>query len=222
MKNEPRTTELPLDSDDYTNIVFPDFISNKNSKKISSKDIGANFAKINIHFLDYLKEYHVPVASVKLIDENTIKFLRYNEIKFSVRILNYIDRRTAKIFNKKEFEILDLPLYEYIYGDGEDNIVSESHLISFNLINFEHLKIVNRICSKVNAILRSYFERRGEFLGEVTCSFGEHGNKIYLVSDFTPVSLKILNLNNNSIDPYKLDTPSNVRKYTNFILNLIN
>jgi len=138
--------------------------------------------------------------------------------------LNYVDKHTAKIFSRKENEILDLPVYEYHYGFGNNNLISESHLISFNLINFEQLKIINRICSKVNAVLRSYFERRGEFLGELTCSFGEHGKKIYLVNDFTPKSLKILNLNknNNSIDPYKLDTSSKIRKYTDFILNLIN
>ncbi|MCH7827963.1 MAG: hypothetical protein IIC75_08355, partial [Bacteroidetes bacterium] len=118
---------------------------------------------------------------------------------------------------------LDLPVFEYHYGKASNNLISESHLISFNLINFEKLKIVNRICSKVNAVLRSYFERRGEFLGEVTCSFGEHGNKIYLINDFTPVSLKILDLNknNNSIDPYNLITSSNLSKYTDFILKII-
>lgn len=222
MKNELKTPYLPLDSEDYINQIFPDFISNGKSKKIKCKDLGKNFAQINMYFLDYLKKYHVPVASVKLVDENIIKYLRYTEIEFSVRILNYVDKRTSKIFKKKENEILDLPVYEYHYGNESKNLVSESHLISFNLINFEKLKIINRICSKVNAVLRSYFERRGKFLGEVTCTFGEHTNKIYLVNDFTPISLKILNLNkdNNSIDPYKLDTPSSVRKYTDFIFNL--
>lgn len=224
MKNEIKTPCLPLESDDYINHVYPDYISNCKSEKIKSENLGADFAKINISILDYLKKYHIPVASVKLVDENTIKYLKYTKINFSIRILNYIDKRTAKIFNKKENEILDLPVFEYYYGSGRNNLVSESHLISFNLINFDNLKIINRICSKVNAVLKSYFERRGEFLGEVMCSFGEHGNKIYLVNDFTPVSLKILNLNkdNNSIDPYKLETPSNVKKYTDFILNLIN
>ena len=223
MKNELKTFSLPLESDDYINQVYPDYISNGKSEKIKSKNLGTNFAKINISILDYLKKYNIPVASVKLEDEYTIKYLKYTKLNFSVRILNYVDKRTAKIFNKKENELLDLPVFEYHYGKTSNNLISESHLISFNLINFEKLKIVNRICSKVNAVLISYFERRGKFLGEVTCSFGEHKNKIYLVNDFTPVSLKILDLNknNNSIDPYKLETPSNVRKYTDFILNLI-
>lgn len=224
MKNELKTPTLPLDLDDYINQIFPDYIFNGKSEKINSKNLGADFAKINMYFFDYLKKYHIPVASIKLIDENKIKYLKYSEIEFAVRILNYVDHRTSKIFNRKEYEILDLPIYEYRYGYGKDNLVTESHLISFNLINFEKLKIINRICSKVNAVLRSYFERREKFLGEVTCLFGEHRSKIYLVNDFTPLSLKILNLKNDnrSIDPYKLDTPSTVRKYTDFLLNLIN
>ena len=224
MKNELKTPSLPLDSEDYLNQYFPDYVINGKSKKIKFNNLGENFAKTNIHFLDYLKTYHVPVASVKLIDKNTIKFIKYNPISFSIKILNYIDKRTSKIFGKKEKEHLDLPLYEYHVGKGNNTLVSESHLISFNLINFEQLKVINRICSKVNAVLRSFFERRGVFLGEVTCSFGEHGNKIYLVNDFTPLSLKIFDPNNKNkkFDPYKLETPAKLRNYTDYILNLIN
>jgi len=224
MKNELKTPTLPLDSEDYLNQVYEDYIYNGKSKKIKSKNLGANFANINSHLLDYLKTYHVPVASVKMVGDNTIKFIKYSPINFSVKVLNYIDKRTAKIFGKKENEHLDLPLYEYHFGGGSNNLVSESHLISFNLINFEQLKTINRICSKVNAVLRSFFERRGVFLGEVTCSFGEHGKKIYLVNDLTPLSLKIIdqNIKNKFIDPYKLDTPVKLRNYTDYILNLIN
>jgi len=224
MKNEVKIPALPFDSDDYINHFYPDYILNGKSEKIKSKNIGADFARINMYFLDFLKKYHVPVASIKLVDENKIKYIKYSEIEFTVKILNYVDKHMAKIFKKKENEILNLPVYEYHHGISNNNLISESHLISFNLINFEQLKIINRICSKVNAVLSSYFERRGEFLGEMTCSFGEHRNKIYLVSDFTPLSLKILNLKNNhhSIDPYKLNTSSIVRKYTDFLLNLIN
>ena len=223
MKNELKTPSLPLDSEDYLNQYFPDYVINGKSKKIKFNNLGENFAKTNIHFLDYLKTYHVPVASVKLIDKNTIKFIKYNPISFSIKILNYIDKRTSKIFGKKEKEHLDLPLYEYHVGKGNNTLVSESHLISFNLINFEQLKTINRICSKVNAVLRSFFERRGVFLGEVTCSFGKHGEKIYLVNNLTPLSLKITEQNNKNkfIDPYKLETPAKLRNYTEYILNLI-
>ena len=223
MKNELKTPTLPLDSEDYLNQVYEDYIFNGKSKKIISKNLGANFAKINSFLLDYLKTYHVPVASVKMVCNNTIKFIKYSPISFSVKVLNYIDKRTAKIFGKNENEHLDLPLYEYYFGDGNNNLVSESHLISFNLINFEQLKTINRICSKVNAVLRSFFERRGVFLGEVTCSFGKHGEKIYLVNNLTPLSLKITEQNNKNkfIDPYKLETPAKLRNYTEYILNLI-
>ena len=104
----------------------------------------------------------------------------------------------------------------------KDSIVSESHLIAFDLCTFEDLKIINRICSKINAVMKAFFERRHETVAEFTCSFGKHDGKIYLIDDFSPFSLKVFpNGNSNGwVNPYSLKTSSEMRKYTDFLLNL--
>ncbi len=86
------------------------------------------------------------------------------------------------------------------------------------------LKLINRICSKVNAVLKSFFERRNFCLAEVTLGFGKHEDKIFLVDDFTPRSLKIIPSDKESkkyLDPYKLDTAAEVKNYTDHLLNLM-
>ena len=64
------------------------------------------------------------------------------------------------------------------------------------------------MCSKINAVLKSFFERRNLLLAEVCCIFGKNDEKIFLIGDFTPKSLKILPLDQESkwSDPYKLTT----------------
>ncbi|HES60208.1 MAG TPA: hypothetical protein ENO18_07240, partial [Caldithrix sp.] len=138
------------------------------------------------------------------------------------RIYNAVDKRTAKIFNRKEFEILMLPLFEFHYGDGKDSLISESHLISFELCTYEELKLINRICSKVNAVLKSYFERRGVILAELDCFLGKAEEKIYMVGGFSPKSLKIIpqEMNNKAVNPYKITTPAQLRKYTDHLFKL--
>jgi hypothetical protein len=129
---EQLVKNISLDGTNYILVEYPDFIED-DKKKIRVKGLGEKFASINSFFLDYLKEYHIPVAFVKPLSKNSLKFLNYKKFPFFIKVYNAIDKRTAKIFSKKEFESLNLPLFELHYGNGKDSIVSESHLIAFDL-----------------------------------------------------------------------------------------
>jgi len=215
--------ELPLDEQDYLIVEYLDFFSSNGNKKVKVKNLGEKFAAINSFFFDYLKEYHVPAAFVKLHNKTTLKFIKHTRFPFYIKIVNVIDKRTAKIFNKKENDILNLPIFEIHFGEGKDTLITESHLISFDLCTNEDIKVINRICSKVNAVLKSYFERRGYLLAEASCSFGKFEEKIFLVDDFTPRSIKVIpfNKNNNGIDPFKFNTSAEIRHYTDQLFNLM-
>ncbi len=216
--------ELPtIDREDFLILEYPDHFQSNGSNIIKSKNLGEKFAHLNSFFFDYLKEYHIPTAFVKSENKNTLKFLKHERFPFVVKILNSVDKRTSKIFHKKENEILHFPIFEFHVGDGKDSLVSESHLVSFNLCTVEDLKLINRICSKVNAVLKSFFERRNMILAEVSCCFGKHENKIYLVDDFTPRSLKILPVEEDKkwSNPYKLTTAPEIKKYTDLLHNIM-
>jgi phosphoribosylaminoimidazole-succinocarboxamide synthase len=220
---ELQKKEMPLDNSEYIIMEYSDYFQDGNTKKIKSKDIGEKFASINAFFFDYLKEYHIPAAFVKNVNKNSLKFIKHEKFRFSVKILNIVDKRTAKIFGDKEGRSLVIPLHEFHYGDGKESLISESHLISYNLCSNDDLKLINRICSKINAVLRSFFERRNLLFAEVCCNFGKSNDKIYLIDDFTPKSLKVLPLNNSNkwSDPYKLQTSAQIKNYTNQIYNLM-
>jgi phosphoribosylaminoimidazole-succinocarboxamide synthase len=211
------------DNHTFQMVEYPDYFIDLNDNKIKSKNLGEKFAAINSFFLDYLKEYHIPSSFLKLENKTYLKYLKHDKYPFSIRILNVIDKRTSRIFHKKEFENLPLPVFELHYGIGKDTLISESHLISFDLCNIEDYKIINRICSKINAVIKSFFERRNSLLAEVTCHFGKLDDKIYLLDDFTPASLKVIPLNkdNHFVDPYKFATSAEIKHYTDHLFNLM-
>jgi len=214
--------ENPEPEPPFQVIEYHDYYCNGNGK-IKCKNLGEKFASINSYFLDYLREYHIPGAFLKLEGKNTLLFQKYDKFPFSVRILNIIDKRTGRIFNKKELDPLVLPLFELHHGSGKDSLISESHLIAFDLCTIDEIKTINRICSKINAVLKSFFERRNSLLAEVTCSFGKNEDKIFLVDDFTPPSMKVIPLTreNHFIDPYKFGTASEIKQYTDHLINLM-
>ena len=220
MNNEGLKTITAFDND-YILHQYSDSFSHDGKIKINFNGLAENFVFINSFFLDYLKEYHLPISFVKTHNKNSLRYLKHENLDFYVKILNLCDKRTAKIFDKKQSEPLMLPLLEYHYRNGKDSLISESHLTSFDLCTAEDLKIINRFCSKINAILKSYFERRNSTLAEVSCYFGKIENKIYLIDDFTPISLKVIPLNKNpkEIDPYSLRSSQSIKHYTDYLHN---
>ena len=197
---------------------------NDKNKKVKVKDLGKKFASINSFFFDYLKEFNIPCAYIKKTDKKSLLFVKYSPLSFTVKILNSADKRISKIFSVKQGENLTLPVIEYHYGIFKDAIISESHLISFNLCTYDDLKFINRLCSKINAVVKSFFERREETIAEFSCNFGKYEGKVYLTNDFSPLSLKIFKLNEDGKlpDPYKLETAGQMNKYTDHLYKFTN
>jgi phosphoribosylaminoimidazole-succinocarboxamide synthase len=216
--------DLTLDGQNYQLIEYDDYFVNQKNKKIKSKELGEKSATLNSYFFDYLKGYNIPCAFFKKSDKKNLVFLKFTEFQFDLKILNAADKRTAKIFSIKPGTALELPIFEYHFGDSKDPIITESHLISFDLCTYEDLKFINRLCSKINAIIKSFFERRNESLVELTCRFGKFEGKIFLIDDFSPLSLKIISRETNGKlpDPYKLETSAQMKKYSDHLLKITN
>lgn len=206
---------------EYSLIEYPDYLIN-GSIKVKSKNLGDRFASINSFFFEYLKEFNIPSAFIKKENLNTLKFLKIEPFPFSIKILNSADKRNSRLFGLKESQPFNIPLIEIRYGNGNDNLITESHLVSLELCSIENLKLMYRLCSKVNAIIRSFFERRSVYLAEITCNFGKLDDKIYLVNDFTPLSIKILPVNseNGFPNPYKLVTSLEIKQYTEHLFTI--
>jgi len=204
-------------------VEYNDFFITSKNKKVTAKHFGEKSASLNSYFFEYLKGYNIPCAFVKKADKRSLQFLKYSEFSFSVKILNSADVRTAKIFSIKLGSPLELPIQEYHYGDSRKSVITESHIISFNLCSYDELKMINRLCSKINAVVKSFFERRSVSLVELTCIFGKFDGKIYLIGDFSPLSIKVSNNKlDEKLDPFKIETFAQMKKYTDYLLKLTN
>ncbi len=214
--------DIPFDEGNYQLIEYLDNYQIADGKKVKVKEIGKKVALTNAFFFDYLKEYHIPTAFLRKDGENSLKFSTYQEYPFRIKILNSADKRNSKIFGMKEGSELNLPIFEFHYGCGKESVISESHLLAFDLCNPEDMKLITRICSKINAVLKSFFERRNETLAEVCCHFGKYEDKVFLIGDFSPASLKIFPKDESVkwTNPYKLSTPTEIKKYTEHLFNI--
>ncbi len=219
-----RINTISNENKDHLEIIFSDTIeiSQKPLRQKKIKGIGEKFTKINAYFFEYLIGFNIPTAFNKLSSENQFHLNKFTQVPFLIKILNIVDKRTSKIFNINEYEHLSIPIIEIFKDDNSYSLITESHIIAFNLVTSLELRYIFRLCSKINAVLKNFFERRNLILAEVNCYFGKNENQIFTVGDFTPISLKIINKNNNSINPYKIKTSKELELYTESIFNLIN
>jgi phosphoribosylaminoimidazole-succinocarboxamide synthase len=218
--NNKGNTSGPEQSNEL--IEYKDFFITQKNKTLSVKNLGEKSAFLNSFFFDYLKSYNIPIAYLKKSGRRNLEFLNSIPYPFRIKILNNADLRIAKIFSLKPGVPLELPIHEFHFGDSKDSIISESHIISFNFCNYDELKMMNRFSSKINAIVKSFFERRNISLVELTCIFGKFEGKIYLVGDFSPMSIKIIDVGQNETmtDLYKIKTSAQMKKYTDFLIKL--
>ena len=204
-------------------IEYHDYFINQKNKKVTSKNLGEKTAELNSYFFEYVNGYNLASVYVKRESKKSIAFITVEEFPFIVKIINAADTRTSKIFSVKNGSPLQLPIIEYHYGNSKESVIGESHIICFDLCSHEELKLINRICSKLNAIVKSFFERRNISLLELTCRFGKFEGKVLLVEDFSPQSIKIASNNTDDKlpDAYKIETAAQMNKYSDFLLKLI-
>ena len=225
MNSKKSNNQNSAESLQETKIVeYHDYFITSKNKKVAVKHFGEKTALLNSFFFEYLKEYNIPSAFLKKEGSKKIQLLKVDEFPFQIKIINAADVRTAKIFLTKTGTALPLPIIEYHYGDAKDSVIGESHIISFDLCSYEDLKLINRLCSKLNAIIKSFFERRNISLVELTCRFGKFEGKIFLIDDFSPMSIKLSSnkAEDKLPDPYKIETAAQMNKYSEFLLKLTN
>ena len=212
--------DIPQDSQI---IEYHDYFITLKNKKVTSKNLGEKNAELNSFFFEYISGYNISCAYVKKESKKSISFIKVEQFPFAIKIINAANARTSKIFSVKYGSPLQLPIFEYHYGNTRESLIDESHIISFDLCSYDELKFINRVCSKLNAIIKSFFERRNVSLLELTCRFGKFEGKVLLIDDFSSRSIKISTNNSKDKlpDAYKIETAAQMNKYSDFLLKLI-
>jgi len=193
-------------------LTFDDFfvIDSKTRKKI--KDYGEFSAKVSSFFYEYVKEYHIPVAFENIQGTGNLKMVPTEEFPVYIKILNTSNHNFSKMFALGKNTPLQIPVFENYLSADSNYQLNEHHIISFGILPLADFKMIGRIATKVNVILKSYFERRNLLLSEMTCTFGRSGDKIVLLGKFSPDSFKLLPKDEPE-NEFVLSTPTSIKKY---------
>jgi len=124
-------------------------------------------------------------------------------LPLEIIVSNAVGKSLSKRFGMEEGSLLNAPVVEYYYKNEKlkNPIVSESHINALNLIAQEEVHYLGRTVAKVNAVLKSFFERRNMILVELRITLGRYKGYLLVGDEISPDTCKFWSIDNeNNID----------------------
>lgn len=149
--------------------------------------------RISTYLFEYLKGFHVPTHYLKALEGPEMLVKSADPIPLIVRVFNLPEDDWQARFGV-EAARLEFPVIEHHFpgSGGAPSWVNEYHLYAFNLVKPDEFRQVNRLASKVNAVLRGLCERRDLTLAKTSLTFGRYNDQVILTGELSNVTCSFL------------------------------
>jgi len=168
-------------------------------KRVMVKNKGALNNQISSYLFEYLEGYHIPTHFVQQLSDCEMLVKRLEIIPFKVTARNTAAGSLSAFYGLKDG--IDLPhaiLEHYLKSDHlPQPLLNEYHVLAMGLATPEELKLINRMASKVNVVLKSFFERRNLKLVDFTLEFGRQSGKVLLGDEISPDTCRLWDTKTN-------------------------
>ncbi|MFH1010129.1 MAG: phosphoribosylaminoimidazolesuccinocarboxamide synthase [bacterium] len=171
------------DREDYLIQKFKDEVPNtreENRTAIAGKgEINNGIAGF---LFRYLESHHVPTHFIEHYGPAEMIVRKLTMIPLEVVLHNMATAKLAKTFALAEGTTLTYPILEYYLKNNAlgSPMVNEYHALALGYAQPEEMRTISRLASKANAILKSFFDRRGFALMSFHIEFGKQGEQIYI------------------------------------------
>lgn len=177
---------------DDENLIIHEFkdettaFNGKKKGRIPSKGVINN--AISSTFFHYLNSYNIPNHFLKKISDRETIVRKLDIIPMEVIIRNVAAGEFCERYDVEEGKVLKYPVFEYFMKNDElgDPLISESMVYAFEWATKDEMIEVANMAAKVNAVLKTYLERRGITLVDLKIEFGRYDGRIMLGDEITP------------------------------------
>lgn len=144
--------------------------------------------EISSYLFEYLEGFHIPTHFIKNLNVRDILIRRLDIIPIKVAMHNYVSTPLFEKYGFQQGEELNYPIIEFFLKDQnrQDPMINQTHIVAFNLATMDDVRMIERMTSKINAILKSFFLRRNMVLVNFSVEFGRYKNKILLADEISP------------------------------------
>jgi phosphoribosylaminoimidazole-succinocarboxamide synthase len=163
-------------------------------KKPKTHDVATLRNEISAYLLEYVEGFHIPTYFVSKLSPTEMTVRKTDAIPLAVRVYNRGDNGLAARFGLHAKKELEFPVIEHFFeanGAGTP-WVNEYHVSAFGIATPEEMKQINRISSKVNAVLRGLCDRRQLGLADLALAFGRYKGQVILAEELSPATCRFI------------------------------
>jgi phosphoribosylaminoimidazole-succinocarboxamide synthase len=149
---------------------------------------------ISSYLFEYLHGFHIPTHFISKLSETEMSIKNAEAIALIFKIYNTANGQLTKRFNLKEGVNIEFPIIEHYFNLNNRNSswVNEYHIYGLGISTPEEFKQMNRLATKVNAVLRGLCDRRNLNLSEVNLTFGRFKGQMLLCGELSPLTCHFL------------------------------
>lgn len=171
------------DQDEQVVVEFQNYFPFSGSGKKESMNGKAEANNIiSCALFEYLESYNVPTYFMKKNDAKSMMANKIDSIPIVVSIWNIATEELAKRFAFDEGKVLEYPIVEMYYKNEKLKVpmINEYHAYALGLSDRKEMANLLRIATKVNAVLKSFFDRKNFKLVNCMVEFGRFHNQVIL------------------------------------------
>lgn len=170
----------------------------KKKGRIANKGYVNN--QVSAQLFRYLTSYNIRTHFIDFHSDNAMLVQKLDMIPVEFVVRNYAAGSLLKKEKLKEGEKLPEPLVEYYLKDdakGDPQITPEE-IFAQELCSEDDLNTIIKLVHKINAVLRSFFERRNIKLVDFKLEFGRNKDgRILLGDEISPDTCRLWDLETN-------------------------
>ena len=170
-----------------------DVITFEGFKKGTIKGKGVTNNQISSYLFEYLAGFHIVTHFIKNLSSRDMLVKQLDMIPIEIIIRNIATGSFCKRYGLEKGNELDYPITEYFLKDDTNRnpMINATHAISFGYAKIDEIRTIERLSSKINAVLKSFFARRKLRLVDFKLEFGRYKNKILLGDEISPDTCRL-------------------------------
>ncbi len=172
--------------------------------------------EISAYLFGYLEGFRISTHFVEMVSECDMLVRKVDLIPLQVLVHNVASGTYCTRFGLREGTELIFPVLEHYLAKPEitTSLVNEFHIYSLGLATPDQLRAINRLASKANVVLRSFFERRELKLISIAFQFGLLDNQIIVADEISPRTCLFSNMRTKGKgDRLSRNGPSGIESY---------
>lgn len=205
---------------------FDEFKLRKNVLQVSGLSEIAR--DLTLFFYKFFESYNVQTCFFTESEDKKLLLKNFDEVKIKIKVYNNSGKELSDYFGLEKFERLNSPIFEFYHLGVPDFPMNEHHLLALKLLSLDDAKNLIRQASKINVVLKSFFQRRELEVAELNIEFGKVDDKYLLLGSFLPEDLVLITDSSNNSKERKVKfsiTNKNIKdvysNYKNLVFNAI-